>query len=119
MNINHSHIILLLSALFAFTSNIAQTEEKLNLNKGVNAYKKGDYGTAQEKFEQAYESNKAYNGALYNAANSAYRKGDFDKATEYYEEYASNLENKLDKAKAYHNLGNVYLKQNKLKESIE
>ena len=57
------------------------------------------------------EANNQYNGALYNAANSAYRNGDFEKATEYYKQYAGTLENKNDKAKAYHNLGNVFLKR--------
>ena len=36
---------------------------------------------------------------------------DFEKATEYYEQYAGTLESKKDKAKAYHNLGNVFLKR--------
>jgi len=119
MIFNLKHITLFLCFVTAFSDVQGQTKEKLDLNKGVDAYNKGDYGTAQEKFEKAYETNNSYNGALYNAANSAYRNGDFEKATEYYEQYAGTLDNKNDKAKAYHNLGNVYLKQDKLKESID
>ena len=119
MIISLKHIASFLCFALAFSISMAQTNEKLNLNKGVDAYNKGDYGTAQEKFEKAYEENSVYNVALYNAANSAYRNGDFEKATEYYEQYAGTLENRNDKAKAYHNLGNVFLKQEKLKESID
>ena len=105
------HITLPICLFMIFSNSIGQTIEKLELNRGVEAYNNGDYGTAQDKFEQAFEANNQYNGALYNAANSAYRSGDFEKATEYYEQYAGTLENKNDKAKAYHNLGNVFLKR--------
>ena len=108
---NIKHIILPICLFMIFSNSIGQTTEKLELNRGVDAYNNGDYGTAQDKFEQAFEANNQYNGALYNAANSAYRSGDFEKATEYYEQYAGTLENKNDKAKAYHNLGNVFLKR--------
>ena len=119
MIFNLKHITVCICLFMAFSNSIGQTKEKLDLNRGIDAYNNGDYGTAQDKFEKAYETNNQYNGALYNAANSAYRKGDFEKATEYYEQYAGTLENKKDKAKAYHNLGNVFLKQEKLKESID
>ena len=105
------HITLSICLFMTFSNSIGQTIEKLDLNRGVDAYNNGDYGTAQDKFEKAFEANNQYNGALYNAANSAYRSGDFEKATEYYEQYAGTLENKNDKAKAYHNLGNAFLKR--------
>lgn len=108
---NLKHIIIFICLFMAVSSSIGQTKEKLDLNRGIDAYNNGDYGTAQDKFEKAYEANNQYNGALYNAANSAYRNGDFEKATEYYEQYAGTLESKKDKAKAYHNLGNVFLKR--------
>ena len=111
MILNIKHITLSACLFMTFSNSIAQTTEKLELNRGVDAYNNGDYSTAQDKFEQAFEANNQYNGALYNAANSAYRSGDFEKATEYYEQYARTLENKNDKAKAYHNLGNVFLKR--------
>ena len=111
MNWNIKHITLSICLFMTFSISIGQTTEKLDLNRGVDAYNNGDYGTAQDKFEQAFEANNQYNGALYNAANSAYRSGDFEKAAEYYEQYAGTLENKNDKAKAYHNLGNVFLKR--------
>ena len=119
MTLNLKYIALFMLFAFVICTSVAQTKEKFNLNKGIEAYKNGDYGTAQGKFEKAYKENSTYNGALYNAANSAYRNGDFEKATEYYEQYAETLESKNDKAKAYHNLGNVFLKQEKLKESID
>ena len=108
---NIKYITLPICVFMIFSNGIGQTIEKLELNRGVEAYNNGDYGTAQDKFEQAFEANNQYSGALYNAANSAYRSGDFEKATEYYEQYAGTLENKNDKAKAYHNLGNVFLKR--------
>jgi len=111
------HIVLLVC--FFSLSILGQTEEKLLLNKGVKSYNNGDYASAQSSFEEAYAKNSNYNLALYNAANSAYRSGDFEKALEYYNQYAGTLYEKNDKAKAYHNVGNAYLKQNKLKESIE
>ena len=111
MILNLKYIALFIFFAFALSDTIAQTKEKLDLNRGIDAYNNGDYGTAQDKFEKAYEANNLYNGALYNAANSAYRNGDFEKATEYYEQYAGTLESKKDKAKAYHNFGNVFLKR--------
>jgi len=111
MILNLKYIALFIFFAFALSDTIAQTKEKLDLNRGIDAYNNGDYGTAQDKFEKAYEANNQYNGALYNAANSAYRNGDFEKATEYYEQYAGTLDSKMEKAKVYHNLGNVFLKR--------
>ena len=96
----------------------AQSDEKLSLNKGIKEYQEGNYEEAKEYFEEAYAKNNKYSQALYNAANSAYRAGDFEKAMEYYNKYASGLTDKMSKAKAYHNIGNAYLQQEKYVESI-
>ena len=57
---NNKHIILPICLFMIFSNSIGQTTEKLELNRGVDAYNNGDYGTEQDKFEQAFEANNQY-----------------------------------------------------------
>ena len=108
------NISLLLIALTGFS----QSDEKVIFNEGMEAYNKGNYTKALERFEAAYAKNNKYNKALYNAANAAYRTGDFKKASDLYDMYAASLETKNERAKAYHNLGNAHLKQKEYGEAV-
>ena len=53
---NLKHITISIGLFMAFSSSIGQTKEKLDLNRGIDAYNNGDYGTAQDNFENAYRS---------------------------------------------------------------
>jgi len=55
----------------------------------------------------------------YNLANSIYKQQRFDEAAGKFEELGEKLETPEEKARAYHNLGNSQLMQQKLDESIE
>lgn len=110
MNKLFIHIAAFILILFVQVT-FAQSEEKILLNEGIESYDKGEYTIALEKFEKAIDLNSDYTAAYYNAANASYRLGDFEKAKNYYDSYTNLLDNDINKAKALHNLGNVFLKE--------
>jgi len=110
MNKLFKHIAAFILILFVQVT-FAQSEEKILLNEGIESYDKGEYTIALEKFEKAIDLNSDYTAAYYNAANASYRLGDFEKAKNYYDSYTNLLDNDINKAKALHNLGNVFLKE--------
>ncbi|MCB9197111.1 MAG: tetratricopeptide repeat protein [Flavobacteriales bacterium] len=90
---------------------LAQREDKVKFNDGVDAYRNGNYETAQTEFVQAYQSNNTNTRALFNAGNAAYLRGQFDEAAQFFEDYSKQTTNKAELAKAFYNQGNVYLKK--------
>ena len=55
----------------------------------------------------------------FNLANTQYKQMQFDQAAATFKELAANSENKIEKSRSLHNLGNSLLFQNKIDESIE
>ena len=55
----------------------------------------------------------------YNLADAMYKQMKFDEAASKFNELGEKLENPVEKARAYHNLGNSELMQQKIDESIE
>lgn len=108
-------------------NNFAQSEEKVQLNKGVEAYKNGNFALALEEFNNGYKSNSAYKKALFNAGNAALLNDSTSIAKDLFSEYVSVAENKIERNKGYYNLGNVQYKEyealtkdpKKSKESIK
>jgi len=94
-------------------------------NKQYNAEKIDD---AERSYRRALEADDRSNIATFNLGNTLYRQQNFEEAVKKFEEAAFGKSDKMDKAKAFHNLGNSYLQQamgnspdakQKLEESIE
>ena len=101
----------ILIILFSSAQLIGQTEEKIALNKGVEAYKKGNFSEALAHFNKANTTNADYKKAVFNAANAALLIDSIEIAKDLYTEYASATEDKIEKSKAYYNLGNAQFKE--------
>lgn len=96
----------------------AQAERKY-IRDGNELYKQGKYVEAAAKYAEALKIKKDYLAAYLNQGNALYQQDSLDLATQQFE-LAANLSTDKDlKAKAYHNLGNSYLKAGKYEESIE
>ena len=104
-------LILLISFLIFVTLIIGQTEEKVLLNKGIEAFNNKEYGKALDFFNQGYTKNGEYNASLFNAANAAFLNDSISIAKDLFSEYTSVVEDKIDKSKGYYNLGNVQYKE--------
>ncbi len=91
-------------------TNFAQSEEKIMLNKGIDAYKDGNFNLALEHFNNGYKTNGDYKKALFNAGNAALLNDSTEIAKDLFSEYVSIANNKAEKNKGYYNLGNVQYK---------
>lgn len=100
-------LILIITLLLGYSIVTAQSEEKILLNKGIEAYKKGEYTAALDFFNASYTANGAYNKAVFNAANAALLNDSIAIAKDLLAEYISISEDKIDKSQGYYNLGNI------------
>lgn len=94
-------------------------EEKLLLRDGNKAFQAENYEEAETHFSEAGMINNKIWEADFNLGNTYFKQERYAEAASQFERVASKMEDKIDKAKAYHNLGNSLLMENKLKKSIE
>ena len=85
-------------------------------NRQYNAEKAED---AERSYRRALDVDEKSNLATFNLGDALYRQKKYEEAGKEFEKAASATTDKMDKARAYHNLGNSYLQQQKPKESIE
>lgn len=117
VNISKSISVLLL--LLFITSNVFAQEERKHVREGNDAYKKGDYEEAEVQYLKALENNNKLYEGTFNLGDALYKQERYDEAVNQFQMAASKTTDKKQQAKAYHNLGNTYMKQKKLKEGIE
>lgn len=100
----------LLACVLLGTGAYAQSASKL-MREGVLAYKKGDYQDAINKYSQAIEKDADKNLANYNMGTAYYKAGKPDSALMYWQSVATNETDKAMQARAWHNIGNSFVKQ--------
>jgi tetratricopeptide (TPR) repeat protein len=127
--------IIILLIISAFTIHLHAQD---SVTIGKTEYRKGNQqdfrslvreGNRQYNADKPVDAETSYRGALavneksdlatFNLGDALYRQKKFDEAGKEFEKVASATTDKTDKARAYHNLGNSYLQQQKVKESIE
>lgn len=107
-------VILLLLSLNLFAQNY-----KKETREGTNFYLKKKYKESEVAFRKAYKLNPNEFKTSLNLGDALYKQNKYQEAEKFFIEAETKSKNSEDKAKAYHNLGNSYLKSNKLDESIE
>lgn len=118
-------IIVVLLSLCSF----AQKEDKeqlLALKKANNYVYDGNTLVEEENFVSAeMEYRKAISeqastvAGKYNLGNTYYRSGNFEEALYRLQQAAKDATSKTDKHKAFHNIGNILMKNEKCKEAVE
>ncbi len=89
------------------------------LIEGNELYQKGNYTAAQQKFNEALQADYNYVNSTYNLGNALYRQQKYEEAGAAYESYAGQINDRTDRAMAYHNLGNAYLQAKEYAKSVE
>ncbi|GAB4159526.1 MAG: hypothetical protein Tsb0033_14230 [Winogradskyella sp.] len=126
MNIkNYISVLIVLVGVFGFSQDVDKEQLKKE-RKATNLVYKGNELVQEEDFIQAeMEYRKAISNApnkavgAYNLANTYYKKGNYDEALFRTQEAAKNAVSKDEKHRAYHNLGNVLMKNENCKEAVE
>lgn len=133
-----------LTLLILWSSAVIAQQEKRAAIKGNKSYESGDFEKARENYEKALELDENFYEGGFNLGNTLHRKADMmaaaaqesqnpeeqqqlaeasgalnQQAANRFEMMADKAENKIDRAKAYHNMGNSKLKAGDIDGSIE
>jgi len=119
-------IVLFLIATGSFSANAQQDSIRLNkananneIYQGNQAYEQKDYQAALDQYRQGLERNPQSYPGLFNSGNASYQLQHPDSARTSYEASLAHASGKMEKAQAYHNVGNTYMQQKKWAEAID
>lgn len=91
----------------------------LSIYEGNHQYKLKNYAEAQKYYEKAIENGNTDYKTQFNLGDTYYQQGKYDDAAKKFEEITETAKNAKDKAKAFHNLGNSWLKKKEYQKSVD
>jgi Ca-activated chloride channel family protein len=100
-------------------SHVFAQQEKSYVKKGNELYQLKRYNEAAELYNKAVEKKKESLEGQFNLGDAFYKQKNYDKAAEQFNKIAESNKDKGILARAYHNLGNTFLENKKLEESVE
>ena len=108
-------------SFLVLTALCAGAQEHSFIREGNSSFKKDSFKVAQDNYREALNIDPSNLKAHYNLGNANFREKAFDEAINSFKIAAELAENPMDKAGAYHNLGNSLLvgEEPKLEEAIE
>lgn len=110
--------MMLAGVLLSVMGALAQSERE-HVREGNTLYEQEQYPDAEASYLKALEKNPTMDQGIFNLGDALYEEERFESAAQQFEHSAETLVDPTNKAQAYHNLGNSYLKAEKLPESIE
>jgi len=96
----------------------AQTERK-SIRQGNREFNKNDYTNSEISYRKAIEKNPSTFKGNFNLADALYKQDKQEETVKVLDGLSAANVNDVQKSNVYYNMGNSYLKQQKLKESIE
>lgn len=115
MNQIYKYIITLFIVSFTITQ--AQSTRGL-VNDGVDNYEENNFNEAEVNFKKGVESDIESFESRFNLGDAIYKQGRYEEALEEFKNSLSLAETDEHKAQIFHNIGNTFLKSQKLQESI-
>jgi tetratricopeptide (TPR) repeat protein len=95
-----------------------QDDKKL-IRKGNREYDKNKFSEAEISYKKAVDNNKQSPDAVFNVGDALYKQNKFEEAGKQFTENTTETEDKVKKSAGFYNLGNSFLKANKVQESID
>src|SRR5690348_15484054 len=102
----------LLSLILLLTSCAALRAQNKEIRRGNKAYAKEEFSQAEQNYRHALTEDSSSFKAAFNLGDALYTQKRYEEAAQQFGHAAQMAGDKNDKAKAYHNLGNTYLKAN-------
>jgi Ca-activated chloride channel family protein len=110
-------ILLIRISVFSHTA-CAQADKKF-IRQGNREYEKSRYSESEILYRKALDKNKQSADAVFNAGDALYKQEKYEDAGKQFIENINLNEDRNKKSAGFYNLGNSFLKSNKLKESID
>src|SRR5690606_6031893 len=116
--LKHILTILILLNFFHFVS-AQKSEAKDYIISGNQSYLQGDFAKAEAKYKIALSEDSNSLKANYNLGNALYQQKRLDESRVHYDRVIQDRNaTKLDKHKAYHNIGKTYLDENDPEKAV-
>jgi tetratricopeptide (TPR) repeat protein len=120
-------ILLTFVSFFSFSQDKEkERQELLTIKKANNFVFEGNqlvsednYVAAEKEYRKAISEQPTNVAGTYNLGNAYYKKGNFDEALYRQQQVVKNATSKADKHKAFHNIGNILMKNKQCKEAVE
>ncbi len=110
--------LLLIIFLFSIAFTNAQSDKTL-VRQGNKSYKSDDFAGAELDYRKALDKNPNSLSGTFNLADAIYEQEDYEKSAEIFAKIGQSDLAKEQKAMAYYNLGNSFLKAQQYEPSIE
>ncbi|MEN3323632.1 tetratricopeptide repeat protein [Mariniflexile soesokkakense] len=118
-------IIITLTAIFSFSQDkekealLAAKKANNYVYEGNNLINEDDFVSAEKEYRKAISEQGTTVAGIYNLGNSYIKKGSYEEALYRLDQAAKIATSKVEKHKAYHNIGNVLMENKKCKEAVE
>jgi tetratricopeptide (TPR) repeat protein len=121
------YILLAFTTFFSFSQDKEKEAQELLILKKANNFvhqanelvTEDKYVAAEMEYRKAISEQPTNVAGAYNLGNSYYKKGIYDEALFRQQQAAKNATDKDDKHKAFHNIGNILMKNKQCKEAVE
>lgn len=123
----HLTLLILLFTSFTFSQNDGMEKEQLLATKKSNNFvyeanelmDDDNFISAEKEYRKAISKQPTSVAGTYNLGNSYYKKGNYEEALYRQQQAAKNATDKSEKHKAFHNIGNILMKNKQCKEAVE
>lgn len=120
------HILVIILTLFVSVS-FSQSKEELQSLKKANNHiyeannlaSNDDFVSAEMEYRQALSKQPSAVAGAYNLGNSYYEEGNYEEALYRHQQAAKGATSKEERHKAFHNMGNVFMKNKNFKGAVE
>jgi len=127
IEMKHLTLLVLFMTSFAFSQTDENEKEQLSATKKSNDFvyeanqlmDTDDFISAEKKYRKAISKQPSSVAGTYNLGNSYYKKGNYEEALYRQQQAAKNATEKSEKHKAFHNIGNILMKNKQCKEAVE
>lgn len=117
--------ILLLTTVFSYAQEedkaLELTTKKANdlVYKANDLASNDDFISAEMEYRKALSQKPTSVAGTYNLAHSYYKEGNYEEALYRNKQAAKNATDKVEKHRAYHNIGNILMQNNECKQAVE
>lgn len=96
-----------------------QNKAKIFVIEGNESLQNDNFVEAEMAYRKAMSQQSNSVAASYNLGNGYYKEGNFEEALYRHQQAANNATSKAEKHKAFHNIGNILIQNDKCKEAVE
>lgn len=111
-------IIFFLVIVLSASSAYAQKEKK-RVRQGNSEYEDGNFQDAEKEYRKALMEKPGYAKGTFNLGDAMYEQENYEESNKLFTEVVERSANADQKASAYYNLGNTFMKETKFQESVE